>query len=205
MWWSCSWGSWRDANHPRGTDGKTKVVRAQRFKGQKRNCLWGSCEASCDQDNSWSEAEQRGWEGRKLTGMWDIEWQLLCWKTRDAQDSWRRPWSAKSGEENNGEQRICRWLTRRMTERQCWAQAEGTWGHSSQRQVLLPRGTGSCRGSREGWGWQGQLLPGTKKEQELEGLRFRKKNETMDLFPVYDTNTPKQIFVLIKNLHIKGA
>lgn len=34
VWWSWSWGSWRDANHSRGTDGKTKVMRAQRFKDQ---------------------------------------------------------------------------------------------------------------------------------------------------------------------------
>lgn len=34
VWWSWSWGSWQDANHPKRTDGKTKVMRAQRFNDQ---------------------------------------------------------------------------------------------------------------------------------------------------------------------------
>lgn len=34
VWWSWSWGSWWDANHPRGTGGKTRVMTPQRFKDQ---------------------------------------------------------------------------------------------------------------------------------------------------------------------------
>lgn len=37
------------------------------------------------------------------------------------------------------------------------------------------------------------------------GVAVEEEKCTMNLFPVYDKNTLKQIFILIKNIHIKGA
>lgn len=37
------------------------------------------------------------------------------------------------------------------------------------------------------------------------GVTVKEEKCKMNLFPVYDKNILKQIFVLIKNIHIKGA
>lgn len=122
-------------------------------------------------------------------------------------------WSAKSREEENREEDVSRWLTRRRKERQCWVQAEGAWGHSSplvanssaeSKAAMLLMGTSSSWSSREGWERQDQILSGWK-EWALQGWRFREKNVTMNPFALYNKNSTKQIFILIKNLHIEGA
>lgn len=66
-------------------------------------------------------------------------------------------------------------------------------------------GDGPLPRQQEGLGRAGPAAAGVKGGAATGGVTAGEEKCKMNLFPVCDKNTLKQIFVLIKNIHIKGA
>lgn len=66
-------------------------------------------------------------------------------------------------------------------------------------------GDGPLPRQQGGLGRAGPAAARVKGGVGTAGVMLEEEKCTMNLFPVYDKNTLKQIFILIKNISIKGA
>lgn len=140
----------------------------------------------------------------------------LCWEMRDLWGSRREPEVQHFGRQTMGSSVSaggwaeggrrgsagCRLQGLELVN-PCWQSVE-----QCQKWVGTGDGDGPLQGSREGWGGLGRAGPGWDRVKGGAGTAAVTGEEEkcqMNLFPVYNENTPKQIFILIKNIHIKGS